>query len=117
MERAGLALGLLGLAVHATVLPSDAATVYGVPTTDTGLIWVQAAGLRDGALGLVVLATLRHRAARPFVLGAALLLPLADVYLSFAHGGAAATLPHAGGLIGIAVLLALSLVPDHRSDD
>lgn len=108
-----LALGLFGLAAHATVLPADAATTYGVPTTGTGETWVRAAGLRDAVLGLVVLATLRHRATRPLVLGAALLLPLADVVLAFGHGGAAATLPHASGVLGIGVLLALSVWVDH----
>lgn len=105
-----LALGLLGLATHATLLPADAAATYGVPAPDGGLPWVQAAGLRDAVLGLVVLATLRHPGVRPAILACALLLPLADVGLAFVHGGGVgATLPHATGAIGIATLLGLAL--------
>jgi hypothetical protein len=108
----GLALGLFGLAVHATVLPLDAAATYGVPTEGSGEVWVRAAGLRDAVLGFVVLATLRHRAARSLILGAALLLPLADVVLALGHAGAAATLPHVGGVLGIGVLVGASVVVD-----
>jgi len=105
----GLSLGLLGLAAHAALLPADAAATYGIPTEGTGVAWVRAAGLRDGVLGLIVAATLRHRPVRPLVLAAALVLPIADVVLSLDHAGPAATLPHAAGLVGIAVLLGLSM--------
>lgn len=105
-----VALGLLGIAGHATLLPADAAATYGVPAPPGGLPWVQAAGMRDAVLALLVLATLPHRAARPAVLGCALLLPLADVGLAFVHGGGwGATLPHATGASGIAILLGLAL--------
>ena len=105
-----LALGLLGIAGHATLLPADAATVYGVPTSGRGLTWVQATGLRDAVLGLVVLGTLWHEAARTMVLGCALLLPLADTILAFQHGGLGATLLHAAGVVGIGALLALAVI-------
>lgn len=110
-----LGLGLLGLAAHATLLPADAAATYGVPVPDAGLPWVQATGARDAVLGLIVLLTLRQRAARTAVLGCALLLPLVDVVIAFVHGGGlAATLPHAVGGVGIAVLLGLALAAPAR---
>lgn len=110
-----LALGLLGLAAHATLLPADAAATYGVPAPETGLPWVQAAGARDAVLGLVVLTTLWHRPVQPAILACALLLPLADVVLAFVHGGgAAATLPHLTGVVGIGALLALALLERAR---
>lgn len=112
----GLSLGLLALAAHATLVPAEAAATYGIPAEGPGLAWVRAAGLRDGVLGLVVAATLRHRPVRPLVLAAALLLPLADVVLSLDHAGPMATLPHATGFVGIAVLLALSLACDRGGD-
>lgn len=105
-----LALGLLGIAGHAALLPADAATVYGVPTSGPGLTWVRATGLRDAALGLVVLGTLWHEAARTMVLACALLLPLADTVLAFQQGGLGATLPHAAGVVAIGALLALAMV-------
>jgi hypothetical protein len=110
-----LGLGLLGLSAHATFLPADASATYGVPTDGVGLAWVQAAGARDAVLGLVVLLTLRHRAVRPGILACALLLPLADLILAYLHGGgAAATLPHATGVVGIGVLLGLALAERAR---
>jgi hypothetical protein len=111
-----LAVGLLGLAAHATLDPLGASAVYGVPVDAAGAPWVTASGLRDGVLGLAALVVLRHRAALPAFLACTLLLPLSDVALSLMHGsGPLAAAPHATGAVGIAVLLGLALVERRRA--
>ena len=107
-----MALGLFGLCAQTLVDPVGASQGYGVPA-QTDLAWVTAAGVRDGVLGLVALGLLRwHRSALPLFLAAVLVLPVADVALSFVHGEAwTAVAPHAVGTVAIGVLLALSL-PD-----
>lgn len=107
-----LALGLLGLCAQTLLDPVGASEGYGVPA-ETDLVWVTAAGVRDGVLGLVALALLlRHRAALPVFLAALLVLPIADVVLSVSHGShGLAAAPHALGTVAIGLLLALAL-PD-----
>lgn len=104
-----LGLGLLGLCLGALLDPVGAASGYGVPAVPGAETWVRAAGVRDGALGLAVLLVLwRRRAALPWVVGASLLVPLADVALSLSQGaGLLGAAPHLVGVVGIVALLGL----------
>ncbi|MCB9778559.1 MAG: DUF4267 domain-containing protein [Alphaproteobacteria bacterium] len=104
-----MGLGLLGLCAHATLDPAGASLVYGLPSDGEALPWIRAAGARDGVLGLVLLGTLwRHRAALPVVVGASLIVPLADVAVCLSGGAAwAAAAPHLLGTVAIGVLLGL----------
>ena len=110
-----MALGLLGLCAQTLADPIGASQGYGVPAS-TDLAWVTAAGIRDGVLGLVALGLLRwHRSALPMFLTVMLILPLADVALSWTHGESwMATAPHAVGTAAIGILLALSFL-ENRS--
>ena len=106
LGAAGLAAGLLGLGVGAMALPEWSAQTYGVPTDQ--VTWVQATGLRDLVLGLVILALLRRPAALRRILPLVIVLPLGDVVLVLLAGkGLAATAPHAAGVLALAVLTAL----------
>lgn len=105
-----LAAGLLGLCAQATLAPVAAAQGYGVPATPGAEPWVQAAGARDGVLGVALLLVLwRRRDALVLLLAATLLLPLADVAISLSQGaGLLGAAPHLVGVVGIGVLLALA---------
>ena len=99
----GLAVGLLGLGIGALALPEWSAQTYGVPAEQS--TWVQATGMRDLVLGLVLLALLPSPAALRRVLPLVIVLPLGDVALVLLAGQPlAATAPHVAGVLAIAVL-------------
>ena len=101
-----LAIGLLGLGVGALVLPEWSAQTYGVPVEQGA--WVQATGLRDLVLGLVLLALLPSPTALRRILPLVILLPLGDVAIVLLDGQPlAATAPHAVGTLAIAILAGL----------
>lgn len=106
-----LGLGLLGLCVGALVAPGPSAQGYGVGAVPGAEVWVRAAGVRDGALGVAVLLVLwRHRAALRWVVGASLLVPVADVVLALSQGsGPLGAAPHLVGVVGVVALLLLCL--------
>ena len=106
-----MALGLLGLCAQTLLDPVGASQGYGVPAS-TDLAWVTAAGVRDGVLGLMALGLLHwQRAALPVFLAAVMVLPIADVALSWTHGETwTAVAPHAAGAVAIGVLWLLSLL-------
>lgn len=106
-----LALGLLGLCAHALLAPAPASQGYGVPAVPGAEPWVQAAGLRDGALGVAVLLIVwRQRSALPWVLAGSLVVPLGDVGISLSQGaGLLGATPHLVGCVGVGILLWLSV--------
>ena len=97
--------GLIGLGLHAALMPGLASLSYGMPTLEPG--WVAATGLRDVALGVMTFTLWFKRpdALRWFLPGL-LLVPLGDIVLVLMHGGGLlSTLPHALGVGYIAALL------------
>lgn len=106
LGSAGLAVGLLGLGVGALVLPEWSAQTYGVPAEQ--VTWVQATGLRDLVMGLILLALLPNPAALRRIVPLVIVLPLGDVALVLLSGQPlSATAPHAAGVLAIGILTAL----------
>lgn len=111
---------LLFLGGHCFVVPELAAEGYGLPAGGDAGPWMQATGMRDVALGVVLLACAwKRRGALSVVLGGVMILPIADAAIVIASGApleAAAT--HLVSGTGLAVLLLLSVLapaPDQPS--
>jgi len=104
-----MAFGLCALGVVCTVAPHEAASLYGLPVTNSGNVsWVLVAGLRDIGLGLATLALqlFEPRALRYYV-PAILCVPIGDAVLTISQGGTALdAATHGLGTIAVAILAA-----------
>ena len=99
-----LALGLFALGLGAFVAPSFSSVSYGVPTDASA--WVMATGLRDVALGAMVVGLWwGARDALKWFLPGMMLVPLGDVVIVLLHGESIVGIaPHAAGTVYIALL-------------
>ena len=98
-----VALGLCAIAIVCFIAPAAAVRAYGLPLASHGDRWlVTAAGARDLAIGLLVVAALvkRERAGLRRLLLLATVVPIADAAIVASHVGLANPVPlamHAGG--------------------
>jgi hypothetical protein len=114
---AGIALVAVG--AGALLKPGGLSQSYGLPVDPgNGLQFVRACGARDIVLGLILIANayLRDVPHLIVVVGAGLVLSLADFAIAFAGGGGRLHrqhVTHVGGAVAFAVILVLLLASLH----
>lgn len=114
-----IGIGLIALGLH-VFAPSLAAWGYGVtPVDQNGTAYLQATGMRDLALGLMTLYLLsRFRRSIGVFLMCMLVIPISDTIIVLQYGTASwKILPHAAGLIGIAVIIFFAFKEQRNLDD
>ncbi len=104
-----LALILIGVGIFFLVMPGTAAGLFGIPLSSaSSLAYSHAAGVRDIALGLVLLVFLRlpNRRVQGLSICAIAVVPHSDMMIVLMHGGSPLL---AYGLHGTATLALLAL--------
>ncbi len=116
-----MGVGLIVVGVYAVRVPRALARRYGVAVEGhAALAYVRATGVRDAALGLVLLAIVIGRAGPLLIVfaGAGAALSAADYWLATHHGGArpdvVARASHLSGAAAFLVLAAFAMSQSAR---